>query len=233
MLILATASTTAAESLTCTLEAPCTVEVDGLIGQRGLIGGVDVAVHDVGVGRAAAAFALSRLLRRPPEAVLLLSVGPALPGSGLAEGDLAVASAETYADLGVEGRDGLRDLASLGVRLAPGAPGQTFLADPRLTDALTDAATRTGPFLTAETLATDEDTATARTARWGPALAETREGAAVAHACLLESVPFAHLRAIVGPFGQPPVDRAMPARALETTASAAPGIATALAHPFS
>lgn len=233
MLILATASPAEADSLAARLEAPHGVDVDGLTGHRGQLGGVAVAVHDLGVGRAAAAFALSRLLRQRPEAVLLLSVGPALPGSGLAEGELAVASAETYADLGVEADGGLRDLASLGVRLAPGAPGQTFLADPRLSDALAGAAARPGPFLTAETLATSERTAAERAARWGPALAETREGAAVAHACLLESVPFAHVRATAGAFGDPPADGPLPRRLLEAVTDAVPGIAAALAHPFS
>lgn len=233
MLVLTTATPAEAASLASALDAPAETEVDGLLGHRGSLGGVEVAVHDVGVGRAAAAFALSRLLREPPAAVLLLSAGPALPGSGLGEGDLAVATAETYADLGVEADEGLRDVASLGLRLAPGAPGQTFLADPRLADVLAEAPARPGPFLSAEALAGSEALAAQRTGRWGAALAETREGAAVAHACLLESVPYAHLRATRGSLGTPAPPEALPDGLVDAAQSALNRIADALDHPFS
>ena len=233
MLVLATATATEAGALRAALDDPTETEVDGVVGHRGRLGGAQVAVHDLGVGRAAVAFTLSRLLREPPAAVLLLSAGPALAGSGLGEGDLAVATAETYADLGVATDEGLRDAASLGLRLAPGAPGQTFLADPRLTDVLAEAPARPGPFLSADALAGSERLAAQRTERWGSALAETREGAAAAHACLLESVPYAHLRAIEGSLGAPTAPGGLPPGLITAVTHALGGIVDALEHPFS
>ncbi len=233
MLVLATATATEAVTLSSALDDSAETEVDGVVGHRGRLGGVEVAVHDLGVGRAAVAFTLSRLLRDPPAAVLLLSAGPALDGSGLGEGDLAVATAETYADLGVATDEGLLDAASLGLRLAPGAPGQTFLTDPRLADVLSEAPARPGPFLSADALAGSESLAAQRTGRWGSALAETREGAAAAHACLLESVPYAHLRAIEGSLTAPAAPGGLPQGLVAAATHALGGIVDALDHPFS
>ena len=236
-MLLLTSTQDAADVLAGRLIDAAETEVGGFRGVTGRWVGVDVAVHAVGVGRAAVAFALSRLLLDPPRAVVLLSAGPAYPDSGLADGDLAVAGADTYADLGQESAGGLRDVASLGVRIAPGAPGQTFLSDPRLVESLREHAQALGAFLTAESTSTRRETAERRMQRWGRALAETREGAAVAHACLLESVPMAHLRAIRGTVGaSEPVDEAtegLPGGLLDALQRALPAAAEALDHPFS
>lgn len=199
MLLLVTPDPDLADVLGGACRNPEAVEVDGLAGVRGSLAGVDVAVHPLGVGRTAVAFALSRLLRPAPRAVLLLTVGPALADAGLVEGNLLAASADTYVDLGEQHSSELSDVAALGVRICPGAPGQTFLSDPRLTTALDAAVDTVGPLHTADLLAADPALQDARRDRWGPALAETREGATVAHVCLLEAVPFAHVRAVGSP----------------------------------
>ena len=236
-MLLLTSTQEAADAIPPRLDDRAETEVAGLRGVTGRWAGVDVAVHAVGVGRAAAAFTLSRLLLDPPRAVVLLSAGPAYPDSGLADGHLVVAGADTYADLGQESSGGLRDVASLGLRIAPGAPGQTFLSDPRLVESLREHAQAIGAFLTAETTSTRRETAEQRVQRWGRAMAETREGAAVAHACLLESVPMAHLRAIRGTVGaSEPVDapaEGLPGVLLDALEHALPMATEALDHPFS
>ena len=236
MLLLA-ATDAAAASITDRLDDARRVATGGVEGVTGHWSGVLVDVHAVGVGRAAAAFTLGRLLADPPRAVILLGTSAAYPDTDLSADATVVATADTYVDLGQEHGDGVRDIASLGVRIAPGAPGQTFLSDPRLVDALSPNADRAGPYHTAEASTTRPETAATLVRRWGPALTQSREGAAVAHACLLESVPMAHLRAMRGRIGEhgpnPDPEGPVARGTLDAVAASLPAIATALAHPFS
>lgn len=211
-------------------------EVHGLEIRHGRLAGVEVGVAPLGVGRSAAAFALSRLLLRPPAAVVLVGAARAYPDTSLARGDVVVATSDTYADLGEETPDGLADLASIGIRLAPGAPGQTFLHDPRLVQAMSPEPAVNAACLTAETATTSAATAARLAARWGPAWCESREGATTAHLCLLESVPCAQLREVTMRVGAEPPPRqptGVSPAVLEILAEGVPRAVEALAHPFS
>ncbi|QBI20995.1 hypothetical protein ER308_16375 [Egibacter rhizosphaerae] len=237
-LLLVTSSAAAATSVAQRLADPRPVETEGLAGERGDLAGADTAVHAVGLGRAAAAFALARLLRDPPTAVVACGGLLAYPDSGLEVGDVVSGTVDTYADLGAEREgDGLTDAAELGFRVAPGAPGQSFVCDPRVAEALRDAgADRDGPLLTSELATTTAATAATLRQRWGAALGESREGAAAAHACLLESVPFAQLRSVTAVAGDGATGRAdaeLPHRLLDVLATAVPTIRDTLDHPFS
>lgn len=147
-----------------------------------------------GVGPAAAAAATAAAL---PGADLVLSAGIGGGFEPLAPGDIAVASAIVFADLGAETPEGFVPVSALGFG------EERYEVDASLAG---DLAARTGGRLgTIVTVATV--TGTARTAsqlqaRFPDAVAEAMEGAGVAAAARVHGVPFAEVRAIsnrVGP----------------------------------
>ncbi|HUH08389.1 MAG TPA: futalosine hydrolase [Egibacteraceae bacterium] len=206
MIAIVTATWMEAARLEARLSQRREADAWGVAGSRGALAGVDVTVYVTGVARACTAFALSRVLLTDPTAVIQVGVGGAFPGSGLTVGEVAVATSDTYADVGAMDGPRLLDIADLGLRLAPTAPGQTFLCDGRLIDALAVGGIARGAFLTSETVTGSQEGAQRLRDRWGEALVESMEGAAAAHACLLEAVPFAQLRGVSNQVG--PRDRA-------------------------
>ena len=187
--------------LTCATSA----EADAL--RQGLAAaGLDprrTPVTVTGIGRGATAFAYARALMQRPTGVVQVGIGGAYPAAGLAVGAVAVATQDTYADLGADDDGRLLSVADLGLHLLPGFPGQTFPADPALSAMFAGVQ---GPFLTVETATGSAANAARLVDRWGPALVESMEGAAGAHACALDGVPFAQVRAISNLVG--PRDRA-------------------------
>lgn len=147
-----------------------------------------------GVGPAAAAAATSAALDGV-ELVLCAGIGG---GFGPMEaGDLAVASAVVFADLGAETADGFVPVSALGFG------SERYEVVPKLAVELAD---RTGGHLgTVLTVATVTGTAASTsllTARFPDAVAEGMEGAGVAAAASVHGVPFGEIRAVsnvVGP----------------------------------
>jgi futalosine hydrolase len=156
--------------------------------------GADVQLLVGGVGPAAAAAAAATAL---PGADRVLCAGI---GGGMAPrvaGDVAVASAIVFADLGAETADGFRSISQLGLG------SERYDVAPQLAVELAD---RSGGHLgTVLTVATATGTAASATAlgeRHPDAIAEGMEGAGVAAAARLHGVPAAEVRAIsnvVGP----------------------------------
>ncbi len=156
------------------------------------------------MGRASTAFHLARLLLDRPQAVLQFGVAGAFPyGPGV--GGVALATEDLYADLGVVTEERWVPAEALGIPLLERA-GTRFYERFPCTPAPTAAAAETldapsGRFVTVETVTGSAARASELSRRHRP-IAESMEGAAAAHACALDEVPFVQLRAmsnLVGP----------------------------------
>ncbi|MHB1344170.1 MAG: futalosine hydrolase [Thermoleophilia bacterium] len=164
-----------------------------------------------GYGGVNAAHALTCLLQAArPKLVLQVGIAGAFAGSGLETGDLAVASSDSYADLGVVTPDGWLSAETFSEPLAVASDGRelrnTFLLDPALADlaarVLRAAAwpaapprVTVGPFVTSDQVTGSRALADLLEERWH-AVAESMEGAAAAHVCALYGVPFLQVRGI-------------------------------------
>ncbi|HKC28477.1 MAG TPA: futalosine hydrolase [Jatrophihabitans sp.] len=164
--------------------------------EQAALGPVGAQVLVGGVGPAASAAATSRALAaRPYDLVLSAGIGGGF--APLGPGDVAVASAVVFADLGAETPDGFLTVAELGFGTG------RYDVGPQLAVELAD---RTGGHLgtivTVATVTGTAETALALSRRFPDAVAEGMEGAGVAAAATLYGVPFAELRSIsnlVGP----------------------------------
>ena len=162
--------------------------------------GVQAHVIVGGVGPAAAAAATSRALTGAHyDLVLCAGIGGGfLP---LRAGDVAVAAAIVFADLGAETPDGFLPVSALGFG------GESYPVEPKLAVELADrTGGHLGTVLTVATVTGSAATADALARRFPDAVAEGMEGAGVAAAAGLHGVPVAEVRAISNPVG--PRDRA-------------------------
>lgn len=149
-----------------------------------------------GVGTASAAAATSAALASGGfDLVLAAGIGGGF--APLAPGEIAVASAVVFADLGAETADGFVPVSELGFG------GERYDVDPQLAIELADVTGgRLGTVLTVATVTGTAATAANLIARHPDAVAEAMEGAGVAAAAVRHGVRFAELRAIsnvVGP----------------------------------
>ena len=173
--------------------------------------GVDTAVVVTGVDKTNTAHALTCLLQAwAPRLVLQAGVGGAYEGSGLVVGDLALASAEVYADSGASTPGGWIGVRALRLSLAQIGGieyGNRFDLDPGMVGGAVRAvqaaewgapppAVRAGLCLTSSTVTGRGDEAAALAARWDRPLIESMEGAAAAHVCALYGVPFLEVRGV-------------------------------------
>ena len=159
-----------------------------------------------GIGATNTAHALTRALIADPKPTLVIQIGIAgayVPG-GLAVGDVALATDETYGDVGVITPDGWLSAQDIGLPLAPATPGHParFNHFPLDTALVRRAAgvcaplvARTGPFLTLSQVTGVRSLGDALFDRFG-ALCESMEGAVAAHVCALYDVPFLEVRGI-------------------------------------
>ena len=182
--------------------------VNGITLMTGKLAGHKIYLSHSGIGKAAAAAtAITMLSNNRPDALWLFGCGGAYPGSGLAVGDLALASAEIFGDEGVATAKGFRDLAGMKLPMRETA-GQFFNSwpiDQKLHDwarpLLAEHAEKTnsslcsGPFVTVSTCTGTTAKATEIVHRTG-GICENMEGAAVALACQQLSVPLLEVRGI-------------------------------------
>ncbi len=163
-----------------------------------------------GYGEVNAAHALTCLLEASrPKLVIQVGIAGAFSGTGLEPGDLAVASSDSYAELGVVTPDGWLSAETFSEPLAV-VDGRelrnTFLCDPEMVGAaagLLRAAAwpaapprvTVGPFVTSDQVTGSRAHADVLEERWH-AIAESMEGAAAAHVCALYGVPFLQVRGI-------------------------------------
>jgi futalosine hydrolase len=167
--------------------------VTAVAGERDAVAGALGAGHTVivgGVGPAESAAATARALSTD-RCDLVISAGIGGGFAPLRAGELAVASAIVFADLGAETPDGFAPAAELGL-----GSGR-YEVDPRLAVELADrTGGHLGTILTVATVTGTAATADALLRRHPDAVAEGMEGAGVAAAAARCGVPFAELRAI-------------------------------------
>jgi len=164
----------------------------------GMIDGVTIIVGGIGRTNAAAATteAILKHWRTPGggvDAVISAGVAGALPGSGLAIGDVLLASSCIYMEEGLISPTGFTNLGSMGFSLGD-FEGNAVPVDERL---LEDFGRHLpiGPIATVATCS-GTDAAAAEVVRRTGALAEAMEGAAVVHAARRLRVSAIEIRAI-------------------------------------
>jgi futalosine hydrolase len=150
--------------------------------------GMDIVAGGVGPA-AAAASAAHALALRTYDLVLSAGIGGGYPPAAI--GDVVVADAIVFADLGAETADGFLGASDLGFDAA------RFAVSPAVAANLAECTGgRTGTILTVVTVSGTAATADQRRARYPDAVAEAMEGAGVAEAARQAGVPFGELRAI-------------------------------------
>ena len=182
--------------------------VDGITLMTGKLAGHEICLAHSGIGKAAAAAtAITLLSHCRPETLWLFGCGGAYLGSGLAVGDLALATAEVFGDEGVATAQGFSDFAEmkLPMRQSPKPFFNSWPVDQELHDwaqpLLSDHAESKntvlccGPFITVSTCTGTTAKATEIKKRTG-GICENMEGAAVALACQQLSVPLLEVRGI-------------------------------------
>lgn len=186
------------------LEHVRSLDVPGVAGWLGEAGGLPVWCVQAGMGKVNAAHSATVALRAGPFAgVIGFGIGGAYPGSGLAVGDLAVATAEEYGDEGSLTPDGWISCEGIGIPLVNRNGRQLynrFDCDAELTEiasraAAQSATARSGTFLTLSCCSGTDESAARMERRFG-AICETMEGAAYAHIAALYDVPFVEIRGI-------------------------------------
>ena len=183
-------------------------EVAGKKWRTGQLGGSEVCLVQTGIGAVNTAHALTCVLQaRCPDMVLQVGVGGAYPGVGLALGDLALASAEVYGDLGVRTGDGWHGAEFIGIPVVERGHAyfNSFPVDRDRVErgrALlrggwsgTAPALLVGPFVTVQECSGLARLGQERASRFN-AVCENMEGAAAAHLCLLYGIPFVEVRSI-------------------------------------
>ena len=171
---------------------------------------VTAAVIVTGYDKVNAAHALTCLLMTScPALVVQVGAAGAYPPSGLAVGDVVLATEEVYADTGVATPEGWLPAQAIGLPLAHARDTDywnAFPSDPGLVAAaarVVEAVPWPGPpprvltgrCLTSSLVTGGTEAGERLARRWG-ALAESMEGAAAAHVCALYGVPFLEIRGI-------------------------------------
>lgn len=165
----------------------------------GRLAGTDVALANTGIGKvnAAAGTAIALATVRPSH-VVLVGIGGAYPGSGLALGEVAVAASETHLDSGVGQGAAWQGLEAIGFPLLATEPptyNRIELDHALATSAATAAGAKALPFATGEAVTESPARARMLERRHGAAV-ESMEGAAVAQVAVAHGVPFVELRAV-------------------------------------
>ena len=159
----------------------------------------DLGVRSIGVGKTAAAFGASDLLRGRDDvrAVLLFGVAGAYPErhradrAPVAVGDVAVVTQDLLGDEGVDTPDGFLDLGAM--QLGDCGP---FAADPRLAREARERLGCEAVHGVTVSSCSGTEQASERVRRRCGGDVETMEGAAVAYVCRKLEIPMLHVRAI-------------------------------------
>ena len=172
---------------------------------RGRSGGGEVLLAVTGIGKVNAACAATALLERYTPALLVnTGCGGACAGSGLAVGDLAIASGESFPEEGVQTPQGWRGLELIGIPVFEGRGERIFNQIPvdgeRAAAALNFAREQgvragLGPFHTVSTCSGTAERGAELLGRY-PGICENMEGGALAQVALSYGVPFLEVRGI-------------------------------------
>jgi len=176
---------------------------------EGFLNGVPLRLLHTGIGKAAAASAATVLIERhAPDIIVSIGCGGAYRTSGLAVGDLAVATEEIFGDEGVLAPEGFLDVEALGLPSAQREDKRfynTFPVSRKVADTVSPLLSafvaqrgrrvKSGPFVTVSTCSGTTTAGTEMARRTG-GICENMEGGAVAQVCALYALPFLEIRGI-------------------------------------
>lgn len=225
-----------AEPLLAALDGCEALRVGGKPAWLAVDRGAPLLVVAGGMGKTNAAQALTALLEggRPVRAVIGFGVAGAYLRAGLALGDVALATAEIYADEGVDAPAGWISTEGIGIPLLERGGVRRFndfpsdgalLALARAVLGRGSGPVAEGRFLTVSCCSGTREAGDRLAARH-QALCETMEGAAYAHVAALYGVPYLGVRAVSNLVE----DRDLSRWALPRAASAAAGAALTVAR---
>ena len=195
------------EQIVAGLDQPLQQSVAGRQWTRGVLGGRTVQVVETGLGAVNTAHALTRCLQMElPPWVLQFGVGGAYETAGLGLGDLALATEESFGDLGVLTPAGWRSSEEIGLPVAE-VDGESrynrYPLDADLSrggaaalEERMEARVALGPFVTVQACSGTAALGRERASRAPGALCESMEGAAAAQLCWIYGVPLVEVRAI-------------------------------------
>ena len=185
MIAIITAMDVELENILSRLDEIEEVRRPGLFGYRGKLHGTDVIAAVCGVGKVCAAQCAQLLISEYKPSALLHSGIAGAVSPDLRHLDVVVARELTYRDMSEPTK---RDFVPF---------GGYFVADPRLTSALRKAApnSQLGCIATGDLFVSSQEEKE-RLARDYNALCAEMEGAAVAHVCAVNRVPFGVIRCI-------------------------------------
>ena len=171
----------------------------------GKLDGVPCVLVSCGIGMTNAAHAATVMIESfAPQSIVLFGIGGAYHGSGLGVGDVAVATEEVYADMGVLAPGGFMDMREMGFPVFNTGRKKFYNVIPTHKGMARRALLCSGPwgrmqagrFLTVSAATGTLKRASELLGRYGRALCENMEGAAVAHVCELYRMPMAEVRGI-------------------------------------
>lgn len=171
---------------------------------RGKLSGVPVVIMNTGIGKVNAAHAATGVMEKfPVSKILFTGVGGAYPGSGLSNGDIAVASKEILGDEGVLDAQGWGSLKNIGIPLVQSGRKKYFNEYPLTPPALRlfraenekDIKIKKGPFVTVSAATGSLKRAKELEKRFS-GLCENMEGAAAAQVCAIYGIPMIEIRGI-------------------------------------
>lgn len=183
---------------------PC--EIAGKVFCYGWLKGLDALLVNTGIGRVNAAHSATCIAENfPVSHVINFGAGGAYPGSGLKNGDVAIASNEISGDEGVVDSEGWSSLRKIGIPLVE-ADGKkyfnefplmvpSFFDNEKLKKKKRDYMTKTGNFVTVSACTGTQKRARELEKRFN-ALCENMEGSAIAHICAIYKLPMFEIRGI-------------------------------------
>jgi futalosine hydrolase len=163
-----------------------------------------VLATGIGAVNTAQALATYFATRVKPSLVIQTGIAGAYVPAGLPVGSVVLADTEIYGDLGVLTVEGWKPMEAIGIPVVEARDGQparfnSFPLDGKLVARASGIGgtliARTGPFLTLSAVTGVRTIGDEMHARFG-ALCESMEGAAAAHVCTMNDVPFLEVRGI-------------------------------------
>ena len=181
-------------------------EVAGKKVYKGRLVGVKVLLLNTGIGKINAAHSATIIIENfPVSKVVNFGIGGAYPGSGLSNGDVAIASKEILGDEGVISSKGWESLEKIGIPLVQVGRKKYFNEFPvgalaSLKRGKRDFSTRSGAFVTVSAASGSTRRAKEIEKRFS-AICENMEGAAIAQTCMIYNMPMFEIRGISNTVG--------------------------------
>jgi len=170
---------------------------------QGKVSGQDIILINTGIGKVNSSHSATLILEHfPVRLVINCGIGGAYPESGLAIGDVAIASMEIYGDDGVYGPP-FEDMRRIGIPLLQSGRDRYFNEFPiektllkRLGPIISGSRNvKVGTFITLSSISGTPERAIELRRRFD-AICENMEGAAIAHVCKIYKTPMLEIRGI-------------------------------------